>query len=148
MAPPVDRRAGESLIPLVTAHYALTIETTARAEPAVGALGLTMALAHALWVIDPDETPSSMKTLAARLHCTAPSLTFLLDRLSEKGLVARGDDLSDRRVRTASLTPRRRAVREEVLAAIAAESPLASLDANERRSLLALLHKADRAVHT
>jgi DNA-binding MarR family transcriptional regulator len=138
MATKTDRTLGA----LLSAHVAVTIETASRADDILAPFGLTMPLAHALWAIDPLEVPPTMKTLSGRLHCNASSLTFLIDRLSERGYVVRAESPTDRRTRTVGLTPTGLRVRGEVLEAVAGVSPLARLDEDDRERLLALLQAA------
>ncbi|HEY0248215.1 MAG TPA: hypothetical protein VGC45_08120, partial [Gryllotalpicola sp.] len=53
------------------------MDTTHGAEPALERLGLTLATAYALWVIDPDEAPPTMRVMTQRLRCAASNLTFI-----------------------------------------------------------------------
>jgi DNA-binding MarR family transcriptional regulator len=67
-------------------------------------LGLTPGHLKALAVLDPDE-PRPMRALADALSCDASQVTWLVDRLEERGLVQRRALASDRRVKTVALTP-------------------------------------------
>jgi DNA-binding MarR family transcriptional regulator len=67
-------------------------------------LGLTPGHLKALAVLDPDE-PRPMRALADALSCDASQVTWLVDRLEERGLVERRARSSDRRVKTVALTP-------------------------------------------
>jgi DNA-binding MarR family transcriptional regulator len=67
-------------------------------------LGLTPGHLKALAVLDPDE-PRPMRALADALSCDASQVTWLVDRLEERGLVERRALASDRRVKTVALTP-------------------------------------------
>ena len=53
--------------------------------------------------LEPDE-PLAMGTLAQSLACDASTMTWLVARLEEKGLVERKGLPSDRRVKTVALT--------------------------------------------
>lgn len=111
-------------------------------ETALAEHRLTRATAQALWEIDPDETPPSMKTMAGRLFCQAPNLSFVVNQLADRGLVERQVDPADRRSRVLVLTAEGRRVRAAVIEAAVATTPLAKLDEAELRQLVALLGKA------
>lgn len=104
--------------------------------------GLAEASAHALAVIDPGEPPPSMTALAARLWCNAPNASFIARQLEARGLVERDVDEADRRSRVLRLTPAGLAVREDVVAATLAGSPLAGLRPGELSRLAGLLSAA------
>lgn len=55
--------------------------------------------------------------LAERLGVSAPTVSGLLDRLAERGMVVRHEDVEDRRVRKVRLSPAGTQVVEEVLSA-------------------------------
>jgi DNA-binding MarR family transcriptional regulator len=67
-------------------------------------LGLTPGHLKALAVLDPEE-PRPMRALADALSCDASQVTWLVDRLEERGLVERRARANDRRVKTVALTP-------------------------------------------
>jgi DNA-binding MarR family transcriptional regulator len=66
-------------------------------------LGLTPGHLKALAVLDPDE-PRPMRALADALSCDASQVTWLVDRLEERGLAERRSLPNDRRVKTVALT--------------------------------------------
>ncbi|MEK7214770.1 MAG: MarR family transcriptional regulator [Chloroflexota bacterium] len=57
-----------------------------------------------------SESPASMGKLAAGLGMALPSATGVIDRMVEKGLVARFEDPEDRRVVLCGLTPQGKAM--------------------------------------
>ena len=65
--------------------------------------GLNPGALHALLSLDENE-PQSMSALAGAWRCDASNVTWLVDRLEEKGLVERRAHATDRRVRTVVLT--------------------------------------------
>ncbi len=67
-------------------------------------LGLTPGHVKALLALDPDQ-PQTMGSLAHSFSCDASTMTWLVDRLEERGLVERGGLKGDRRVKTVALTP-------------------------------------------
>jgi DNA-binding MarR family transcriptional regulator len=67
-------------------------------------LGLTPGHLKALAALDPEE-PRPMRALADALSCDASQVTWLVDRLEERGLVERRSLANDRRVKTVALTP-------------------------------------------
>lgn len=126
----------------VVANHAVFMQTSDRIEAALAEQGLTHATAQLLWAIDPDEPSPSMKEMASRLYCNAPNLTFVTNQLVDRGLVERSVDPADRRSRVVALTEDGRRVRESVIEATLAMSPLARLSPAELRHLMGLLGKA------
>ena len=83
-----------------------------------------------------------MHTVAAELSCDPSNVTGLIDRLERRGLVERGPDAADRRVRVLSLTAAGRRVRAELERDLARAAALpAGLSPAELRQLLGLLAK-------
>lgn len=133
----------ESLLPaLVDLLFTLSKGIEGVVGGILAELGLTEPLADALWQLDPASPAPSMRQLAARLRCDPSSVTFLADRLVERGLIEVGVDPADRRRKRVALTPRGRQVRRDLLAAMTARSPLARLSIDDQRQLLDLLGRA------
>ena len=87
--------------------------------------------------------PLPVNTVGPKVWLTPGSISVAVDRLVKKGLVARKDRPSDRRVRQVELTPKGRALitrgfREH---AVAMEAVVSVLSKNERLILLRLLKK-------
>lgn len=93
-------------------------------------LSLTDALADALWMLDPTAGPVSRRALAESLHCDPSNVTFLADRLEQRGLIERVRDPDDRRVNALMLTPAGVKTRERLGAALV--EALATLDFSDR----------------
>ena len=86
--------------------------------------------------------PRAMCEMAAILACDRSNVTGLVNRLEERGLVERGADPNDRRVKRLRLTTAGAEKAADVQARMFVDSPsTADLDAEERRALLALLRK-------
>ncbi len=119
---------------LVEQAHALVAQT-------VGDLGLTSALANALWKIEPPATPT-MRQLAASLHCDPSTVTFIADRLQDKGLITREPDPANRRTKIIRLTERGREVRTQLATAMVTQSGVGGLNATELGQLRRLLTKA------
>jgi DNA-binding MarR family transcriptional regulator len=100
---------------------------------------LTLALADALWQLDPALGPLSRGELAERLRCDPSNVTFLVDRLEERRLVRRDRAAGDRRVKALALTPAGARVRGRLLATIADSSMFGGLTRTEQRQLTRLL---------
>ncbi len=84
-----------------------------------------------------------MHQLAAELGCDSSNVTGLVDRLEARGLVARRESPSDRRVRHVVLTATGRRMRRRLLARVGQPVvDLARLSEEEQRRLLELLRKA------
>lgn len=111
---------------------------------AVGDVGLTAVMAKTLWQIEPSATPS-MRQLAADLGCDPSTVTFLADRLQEKGLITREIDPANRRAKIVTLTGHGREVRRRIGTAMLTRSSVAGLSAAEQRQLRRLLTKLTHA---
>ncbi|MEV6560613.1 MarR family transcriptional regulator [Nocardia sp. NPDC051756] len=110
----------------------------------VGDLGLTAVMAKTLWQIEPTATPS-MRQLAAALGCDPSTVTFLADRLQEKGLITREVDPANRRAKIVTLTETGRDVRRQLGTAMLTRSSVAGLSLAEQRQLRRLLTKLTRS---
>jgi DNA-binding MarR family transcriptional regulator len=106
------------------------------------AFDLTDALATALWRLDPGQPPPSMRDLAATLDCDPSTVTFLVDRLEERGLIARRPAAGDRRRKVITLTTQGVATRRKLIDTLSGCSPLAALSLRDQRQLSDLLARA------
>jgi MarR family transcriptional regulator, organic hydroperoxide resistance regulator len=104
-------------------------------------LDLTIALADALWRLDPELGPLSRRELAERLRCDPSNVTFLVDRLERRSLVARAPDVRDRRVKALALTATGVKVRGRLIATLAESTLFARLAPAEQRRLIELLRR-------
>ena len=88
------------------------------------------------------DEPQPMSRIADLLRCDRSAVTWITDRLEERGYVERRSDPRDRRVKLLVLTDEGRRVRDEIRAALA-EPPeaLGHLTAAEQRTLRDLLRK-------
>ncbi|QFZ21105.1 MarR family winged helix-turn-helix transcriptional regulator [Saccharothrix syringae] len=129
---------------VVRANHEVFMLTGDRIAAVLADHGLTQATAQALWAIDPDEDPPSMKAMADRLHCNAPNLSFVTNQLTGRGLVERVADPRDRRSRVLVLTDEGRRVRTEVVRAVLERTPFAALDDADLKALATILDRALR----
>ena len=87
--------------------------------------------------------PAPMSAIANLLRCDRSAVTWITDRLEERGYVERRSDPRDRRVKLLALTDEGRRVREEIRARLATPpQPLSKLTRAEQRMLRDLLRKA------
>jgi MarR family transcriptional regulator, organic hydroperoxide resistance regulator len=86
------------------------------------------------------DDPKPMGELAKQLSCDNSNVTWITDRLEERGLVSRTQAPHDRRVRLLVLTAKGRRLRDEISARLA-EPPAAisGLSATDQRKLHELL---------
>ena len=97
-------------------------------------------VAFALKAID---EPTPMGRIADILCTDGSTVTWIVDRLEERGLVERQSDPRDRRVRLVALTEEGRRVRDEVSAKLAVPpAAIAALPAADQRKLRDILRKA------
>src|SRR6185369_15526032 len=118
----VDRAAAAELW---TALYDFCRARYAHQLAAVGELGLTPGDLKALMWLDPDE-PRSMRALAEHWGSDASTVTWVVDRLEERGLVRRQPHAGDRLVRVVALTEAGATLRGEQLARL--REPPAAFD--------------------
>lgn len=135
-----EGRLGELFMRLARRTHVLQVE---RLTP----LGLTPAQARALSVLGRCDQPPRMAELAERLGVVPRAVTPIVDALEEAGLVRRRTDPNNRRSTLLELTDKGTAMRTQMYQARvgAAEDLFASLTAEQRQTLLALLEQADAA---
>jgi DNA-binding MarR family transcriptional regulator len=93
------------------------------------------------------EEPKPMGALAKRLACDNSNVTWITDRLEERGLVTRTQAPHDRRVRLLALTPEGQRLRDGINARLA-EPPqaIAELPAADQRKLRDLLRRVTQSM--
>jgi DNA-binding MarR family transcriptional regulator len=91
----------------------------ARAEGALGEVGLSLAKLGALRHLVLAAEPLTLSQLAERHCCGKSNVTQLVDRLEADGFVARQSDAEDRRTVLATVTPAGRAAYERASAILA-----------------------------
>jgi MarR family 2-MHQ and catechol resistance regulon transcriptional repressor len=144
-AAPVDERYAEELklwVVLSRAHASVA----AHSEADIARHGLSMtefAILEALY----HKGPLLLGEIQRRILVSSGGITFLVDRLAEKGLVAREACPEDRRARYAVLTPAGRALMKRIFPghAAAMARALGGLTRDERRAATRLLRALGRA---
>jgi DNA-binding MarR family transcriptional regulator len=122
--------------------YALQAALRRHAQDVLAEVDLPVALADAVCQLDPDVGPLPRGALAERLNCDPSNVTFIADRLEERGLVKRAVSGTDRRVKALVLTPAGVKVRKKVIASFADAPALRRLTAAEKRQLADLLERS------
>lgn len=138
--------ADAQLLPLLVERiFGLSSDLKGVVGDILAELELTNPLADALWQLEPAGPPPSMRQLAAGLRCDPSTVTFLADRLIERGLIDVRVDPADRRRKTVTLTSKGAETRQRLLAALTTRSPLTRLSLDEQRQLYDLLGRAAAA---
>ena len=89
------------------------------------------------------DDPVPMSSVANVLRCDRSAVTWITDRLEERGYVERRSDERDRRVKLLALTDEGRRVREEIRMRLSVPpEALGRLSRAEQRALRDLLRKA------
>jgi DNA-binding MarR family transcriptional regulator len=90
------------------------------------------------------DEPVPMSSVANILRCDRSAVTWITDRLEERGYVERRSDASDRRVKLLALTDEGMRVREEIRRRLAVppDGLVSGLSRAEQRELRDLLRKA------
>jgi DNA-binding MarR family transcriptional regulator len=118
----------------------LTTRFIADYDTAAGAHGLSGAQARLLALVVTESRP--MSQLAVGLQCEPSNVTGLVDRLEKRGLVRRGPDPQDRRVKLIAPTQAGAELSAKVWADMNfAAEPLHGLTQDERVRLRDLLRK-------
>jgi MarR family transcriptional regulator, organic hydroperoxide resistance regulator len=124
---------------LAQAAYAVHAALERELHDVLAELDLTIALADALWQLDPELGPLSRRELAERLHCDPSNVTFLVDRLERRRFVARASVDADRRIKALALTTAGVEVRNRLIATLAESAMFAALTRAEQHKLADLL---------
>ena len=95
-----------------------------------------------------QDGPLRLSDLAERMGTSTPTASRAVDALEALGLVSRAPEAGDRRALSIAVTPQGRTLLDERLARAAAafEPATASLSADERRRLQALLRRLTEAL--
>jgi DNA-binding MarR family transcriptional regulator len=136
-------------------------ETTSQADPATEAWQLFLQLFGSVrprmldvqaefglkppqyFALDALDEPVPMSHIADMLRCDRSAVTWITDRLEERGYVERRADEHDRRVKLLALTDEGRRVRQEIRRRLATPPEAVSrLSRAEQRELRDLLRKA------
>ena len=140
---PVRDVASESLIyALADLTFEVANRTNVMIDELLTQLDLTAPLANALWHLDPSAPALPMRELASRLNCDPSTVTFLADRLEERGLLQRRVDPKNRRVKLLRLTTKGQRARSALVERMATGSPIARLPVRDQQQLHRLLAKA------
>ena len=145
VAPPSSAKSAQPaplMYELVEQAFAFSAALRGWTADLLAELNLTEALADVLWHLDTGETAASMRHLASLLKCDPSNVTFLVDRLEERGLVERQTDPADRRVKLVGLTTAGVHIRNQIVRAAATRSPLAQLSPADQQRLHQLLAAA------
>lgn len=133
-------QSAEALPGLTPLLYEATARLDAHFASCAAAVGLTASQANAVYEL---AEPAGMRELGRRMCCEPPNVTFVVDRLEERGLVRRGPLPGDRRAKQVELTDDGRALRRDLLDRLALDPPLrGGLSEDERRTLRTLLARA------
>jgi DNA-binding MarR family transcriptional regulator len=89
------------------------------------------------------DEPKPMGEIAKRLACDSSNVTWITDRLEERGLVERQAAPHDRRVKLLVLTPEGKRLRDRIEARLAEPPPaIAALTRSDQRTLRDVLRRA------
>jgi DNA-binding MarR family transcriptional regulator len=135
------KRNGTSAADLASENWTLLQEIAFSQRPFWMAVIREYDLIPPHWIaLQTLEQPKPMGELAKQLSCDNSNVTWITDRLEERGLVTRTQAPYDRRVRLLVLTPKGRRLRKEIAARLA-EPPaaIAELSGEDQRVLREIL---------
>jgi len=112
-------------------------------DRALAPMGLSVAQTPVLVTLRDEGRPMMITEIARRLYLETPSVTSMVDRLSERGLVERIKDPKDRRKALVALTRKGKSLVESVRepGRQLQEEMFGALDGAEREALRTLLQK-------
>ncbi|MGH8429890.1 MAG: MarR family winged helix-turn-helix transcriptional regulator [Solimonas sp.] len=121
--------------------YQLVEAVRGEHEQAAASAGLTAAQATILIMLS---EPTSMRKLAEQMGCDASNITGIVDRLEAKGLVERGADAVDRRIKRIGQTAAGKRAMDRFQRELVRASSLADLTPTAKRKLLTALAEIRR----
>ena len=120
--------------------YACAKEIVRRYKPFLDELDLTYTQYIAMMVLW-EEKEINVKDLGKRLYLDSGTLTPLLKRLEQKGLVARHRDDKDERVLIIAITPEGEVLKDEAVKVPHQMAGCVKLEPQEAGELYRILHK-------
>ena len=120
--------------------YACAKEIVRRYKPFLDELDLTYTQYIAMMVLW-EEKEINVKDLGNRLYLDSGTLTPLLKRLEQKGIVARHRDDKDERVLIIAITPEGEALKDEAVKVPHQMAGCVKLEPQEAGELYRILHK-------
>ncbi len=143
-APPRDTAVSSTDVADIAAHLRVSATRLARVLRSQGDTGLSPSQISALTSIE-RHGPLTLGALADHERVAPPSVTKVVGKLEELGLVQRRGDLADRRVARVTVTPAGAALLAEVRQRkdVWLATRLGSLDDDQRTRLAAALDVLD-----
>ncbi len=120
--------------------YACAKEIVRRYKPFLDDIDLTYTQYIAMMVLW-EEKKINVKDLGGRLYLDSGTLTPVLKRLEQKGLISRQRDDKDERVLIASITQEGEALKEKAVQIPYKMAGCVKLDAQDAKELYEILHK-------
>jgi len=120
--------------------YACSRETIKLYKPFLDKLNLTYTQYITMLVLW-EHGELTVKELGSKLYLDSGTLTPLLKKLEEKGLVDRRRSTADERNLIVSITPAGEAMKQQAVSIPVEMEKCCNLDADERRTLYRLLYK-------
>lgn len=120
--------------------YACAKEIVRRYKPFLDEIDLTYTQYIAMMVLW-EEKEINVKDLGGRLYLDSGTLTPVLKRLEQKGLISRQRDDKDERVLIASITQEGEALKEKAVEIPYKMAGCVKLDEQEAKELYEILHK-------
>lgn len=120
--------------------YACSRETIKLYKPFLDKLNLTYTQYITMLVLW-EHGKLTVKELGSKLYLDSGTLTPMLKKLEEKGLVDRRRSTADERNLIVSITPAGEAMKQQAVSIPVEMEKCCNLDADERRTLYRLLYK-------
>lgn len=134
--------AEQSIYHLIDRILALSGRTFGAINRALRELELSEPVANLLWHLDPERPAPLMGELAGKLYCDPSTVTFLVGKLEDRGLVERRPSERDGRAKVVITTESGQRLREKLVEIVTTRSSLGVLTADEREQLLKILLSA------
>jgi DNA-binding MarR family transcriptional regulator len=136
-----QERMGELILSLMTVGQLAALAV----DEALADADVTASVAGVLWVLRTNDSPPTMRDIAARLRCDPSTVSLTADKLERLRLITRQAHPTDGRKRILVLTAQGDQLWETLNQRLRTSPALSGLDSNQQRNLLDLLGRVQAA---
>jgi DNA-binding MarR family transcriptional regulator len=136
-----QERMGELILGLMTVGQLAVLAV----DEALADADVTASVAGVLWVLRTNDSPPTMRDIAARLRCDPSTVSLTADKLERLRLITRQPHPTDGRKRILELTVDGDQLWETLNQRLRTSSVLSGLDPSQQETLLELLGRIQAA---
>jgi DNA-binding MarR family transcriptional regulator len=130
-----QKRMGELILGLMTVGQLAAVAV----DEALADVEVTASVAGVLWVLRTNDSPPTMRDIAARLRCDPSTVSLTADKLERLHLITRQPHATDGRKRILVLTAQGNQLWETLNQRLQTSPVLSGLDSSQQGTLLELL---------